>query len=495
MSTIAIIILVIYTIALTYIMVFCLMQFHLLYHYKKNNGGRTDVEPEEVQAENYPHVTVQLPLYNELYVAARLIDNIVLLDYPKDKLEIQVLDDSTDETVAIVADKVSFYKKLGFDISHIRREIRTGFKAGALQEGLLQAKGEFMAIFDADFLPYKHFLKSTISNFKDSNIGVVQTRWEHINQDYSLLTKLQAFQLNVHFTVEQTGRQGGNYMLQFNGTAGVWRKETVLDAGGWNDDTLTEDLDLSYRAQLKGWKIRYLEGVGSPAELPAEMNSLKAQQYRWMKGGAETAKKILPNVWQSNLSVSQKFHATMHLLASGIFVFVFVVGVFSVPMLFAMEVLSFNENIFAVFLTSLISIAFVYYVGNQRVFLKKGDTASFFLKFIFIFPLFLALSMGLSLHNSIAVLQGYFGKKTPFIRTPKFNIRTIGDTLKKKNYLPTKIPLTTFFEGLLSLYFLVGMIYGIQTGNTYFILFHFMLVIGFGAICYYSIRHSFFNNR
>lgn len=494
MSGLAFTIIIIYTLALVYITMFCLMQFHLLYLYRKKNASHTKSAKEDASNE-YPMVTVQLPLYNEMYVAERLIDNIVQLDYPKDKLEIQVLDDSTDATVGIVADKVQFYHKLGYDIKQVRRTDRSGFKAGALEEGTKTAKGEFIAIFDADFLPRKHFLKSTIPHFRRKEIGVVQTRWEHINQDYSLLTRLQAFQLNVHFTVEQTGRQSGDYMLQFNGTAGVWRKQTILEAGGWNADTLTEDLDLSYRAQLKGWKIHYLEGVGSPAELPAEMNSLKAQQYRWMKGGAETARKILPNIWSSNLSFSQKLHASMHLLASGIFVFVFIVGVLSVPMLFAMDLLSINEDIFAFFLISFVSIAFVYYAGNQKVFSKEAKGIRFFFKFLMLFPLFLALSMGLSLHNSIAVLQGYFGKRTPFIRTPKFNIKQIGDSLKQKNYLPNKIPLTTFIEGLLCLYFLWGIIYGVRTGNTYFILFHLMLVIGYGSICFYSIRHSFYKNQ
>ena len=218
------------------------------------------------------------------------------------------------------------------------------------------AQGEFIAIFDADFLPRKDFLLNTVPYFKDDNIGVVQTRWEHINQNYSLLTKLQAMQLNVHFTVEQQGRKSGNYMLQFNGTAGVWRKSTIADAGGWEADTLTEDLDLSYRAQLKGWEIIFLEKFGSPAELPAEMNGLKSQQFRWMKGGAETARKMLPTIWKSDLNVSQKIHATGHLLGSTIFIFVLISGVFSVPLLFALQNIGFDIRYFGFFLSGLLSV-------------------------------------------------------------------------------------------------------------------------------------------
>jgi cellulose synthase/poly-beta-1,6-N-acetylglucosamine synthase-like glycosyltransferase len=276
----------IYVLALTYITVYCLMQLNLLYHYKRYHSKNNASEiPRAENDENLPYVTIQLPIFNEMYVVERLIDNIVQFDYPKSKFEIHVLDDSTDETVEITRKKVEEYKAKGFNIEQICRTDRIGYKAGALKEATKKAKGEFIAIFDADFLPRPDFLRSTIPQFNDPKVGVVQTRWEHINQDYSILTRLQALQLNVHFTVEQQGRRAGNYFLQFNGTAGVWRKETIDDAGGWEADTLTEDLDLSIRAQLKGWEIVYLEKFGSPAELPAEMNGLKSQQFRWMKGG------------------------------------------------------------------------------------------------------------------------------------------------------------------------------------------------------------------
>jgi cellulose synthase/poly-beta-1,6-N-acetylglucosamine synthase-like glycosyltransferase len=527
MMAIAYIVLAVYTIALSYVTFYCVIQFNLLYYYKKKqrkqleevqevqvqqesttqnlkavavahagedfDGDFYHEEPEATQ-EEYPFVTVQLPIFNEKYVVERLIDNIVQFDYPKDRFEIHVLDDSTDETVEITKQKVLEYQKKGFQIEQIHRVDRTGYKAGALKEATTQAKGDFIAIFDADFLPRPDFLKRTIPFFKDEKVGVVQTRWEHINEDYSLITQLQAIQLNVHFTVEQVGRMAGDYLLQFNGTAGVWRRETIETAGGWEADTLTEDLDLSIRAQLKGWKIRFLEEVGSPAELPVEMNSLKSQQFRWMKGGAETAKKMLPTVWQSDLSLKQKFHASMHLLASTVFVFVFILGVFSVPLLFFLGDLievGFSKNFFAIFLVGLLSIISIYYVANvQSPARSESEPISKSIyKFLFLFPLFLALSMGLSFHNTIAVIQGYIGKKSPFVRTPKFNIKTIRESFSRNKYINRKLKWSTILEGVLAVYFFCGVLGGLYIQNTTFIMFHLLLSLGYGAIFYYTVRH------
>ena len=491
MEILTYIFLVVYCLALIFITFYCLLQFHLLYHYRKFNKAHEgqDYLKAGSQDDGLPRVTIQLPIFNELYVVDRLVDCIMELEYPKDKIDIQVLDDSTDETKGLSQKKVDEYKAKGFDIKLYHRTNRTGYKAGALKAALPYAKGDFVAIFDADFLPRKDFLLTTIPYFNEPDIGVVQTRWQHINEDYSMLTKLQAMQLNVHFTVEQLGRSAGNLMLQFNGTAGVWRRETIEDAGGWEADTLTEDLDLSYRAQLKGWKIYYLEKFGSPAELPAEMNGLKSQQFRWMKGGAENAKKLLPSVWKSNLSLRQKFHASGHLMSSTVFIFIFVAGLFSVPLLYFLPKISFNPSYLGIFLISWISIIIVYYVANVQADLEQKTTWKTILKFLFLFPIFLALSMGLSLHNSIAVLQGYIGKKSAFIRTPKFNIQGLQDSFKQRKYLSKKIPWTTFGEGFLSVYFLGAMGLGIYVGNTSFLIFHLLLCIGYGAICYYSIRH------
>ncbi|WP_235296743.1 cellulose synthase family protein [Portibacter marinus] len=486
------IILIIYCLALTYVLVFCLMQFHLLFQYNrhlKEDKNEDSAQSLDLSDEEFPFVTVQLPIYNELYVVERLVDNIAGFDYPKNRFEIHILDDSDDETVEIAEAKVAEYKAKGYNIERITRKQRTGYKAGALRDGMRFAKGEFIAIFDADFLPNPDFLQSTIPFFKDEKIGVVQTRWEHINRDYSLITKLQAFQLNVHFTIEQVGRETADYLLQFNGTAGVWRRETIEDAGGWEADTLTEDLDLSYRAQLKGWKIHYLEDVGSPAELPAEMNGLKSQQFRWMKGGAETAKKMLPPVWRSDLSLVKKIHASVHLLSSSVFLSVFIIGVLSVPVLFLLEPIGVNARYFGIFLLSMLSIVGVYFVANARTTWKGEHFFRIILKFLFIFPVFLALSMGLSLHNSIAIIQGYIGRKSPFIRTPKFDIKNIADKLNKEKYMATRIPFTTIMEGLLCLYFIYAIYAGIQINNNSFILLHILLALGYGAICFYSVKH------
>ena len=490
MLSLGYVILGIYCLALLYITLFCLMQFHLLWFYRKRHDQKVQTKDEKGdKMQHYPFVTIQLPIYNERYVIERLIDNIMCFRYPQDRFEVQVLDDSTDDTLALSKRKVEEYRALGYNIHLVTRDERNGFKAGALKHGMQFARGEFIAIFDADFLPNPDFLIQTLPHFSDPQVGVVQTKWEHINQNYSLITRLQAFQLNVHFTVEQSGRQAGKYMLQFNGTAGIWRRATIEDAGGWEADTLTEDLDLSYRAQLNGWKIHYLEQIGSPAELPAEMNGLKSQQFRWMKGGAETARKMLPTVWKSNLSPVKKMHATLHLLSSTIFVFVFVVGVFSVPVLFFLEPLGINVQFFTIFLTGLLTIAAVYFVGNINSTWKGQPPFRAFLKFIVLFPVFLSLSMGLSLHNSIAVLQGYMGKKSPFVRTPKFNIQSLADGFNRRKYLSRKIPYTTIIEGILALYFFVAILVSLYFQDTAFLFFHVLLMFGYGTICFYSLSH------
>lgn len=479
----------IYLTCLIYVTIFCLMQLHLLFKYLRAVRQRIAFCSDHDDHRDWPGVTIQLPVFNERYVVERLIDNIMAMDYPRDRLEIQVLDDSNDITTSLAQKKVDEYRGQGFDIHLIRRPERSGYKAGALQYGLESAKGEFIAIFDADFLPRPEFLRNTIPCFSDPSVGVVQTKWEHLNQSYSVITELQAFQLNVHFTIEQTGREFAGFLLQFNGTAGVWRKQTIQDAGGWQADTLTEDLDLSYRAQLKKWKIHYLEDVGSPAELPAEMNGLKSQQYRWMKGGAETAKKIIPSVWRSDLKLDQKLHATIHLLSSAIFLFIFTLAVMSVPLIYYLGRVTINIDIFAIFLTGLLAIVAVYYVANVRSSWKKISRFRALVKFMVLFPMFLALSMGLSLHNSIAVLQGYFGKRSAFVRTPKFNILEISDSLKRKNYLNYRLNTTTLLEGIFFLYFTFAVAYGILTGIGTFLLFHILLALGFGSIFYYSVKH------
>ncbi len=486
-------ILVIYSLALIYITIYCLLQFHLLYHYTRSHHDQSagSTSRPRLTRQVPPRVTVQLPVYNERYVIERLLDAICRFDYPRDRLQIQVLDDSTDDTVQLVVKKVSEYQRKGFDISHLRRPNRKGFKAGALKEAMPSVTGDFIVIFDADFLPGSDFLIRTLPYFDDPRVGVVQTRWEHINEDYSLITRLQALQLNVHFTIEQQGRKAADQMLQFNGTAGIWRKKAIEDAGGWSDDTLTEDLDLSIRAQLKGWKIEYLEEVGSPAELPVEMNGFKSQQYRWMKGGAETAKKMLPAIWRSGLPVGKKIHSTFYLLGSTLFVFVFILGVLSVPLLVALKGLQLRAGIFSIFFIGTLSIIILYYVANVTNRFTNPHRSFWrdILRFLFMFPVFLSMSMGLSLHNTIAVFQGYIGRKSEFVRTPKFNIRSLTDSFKKTAYQSAKLKWTTIIEGLLSLYFIYAVFLGFEINDLSLVIFHILLAAGYGAIFYLSVKH------
>jgi cellulose synthase/poly-beta-1,6-N-acetylglucosamine synthase-like glycosyltransferase len=487
-------IIVIYTIAITLLFFYCIMQLSLAIHYIK---FKRNLKKEEtiftIPESDYPLVTVQLPVYNELYVVERLIDAIAAFDYPADKLEIQLLDDSTDESFEIARKKVDYYHQRGIDIKQIRRPERKGFKAGALEYGLREAKGEFVAIFDADFVPFPDFLKKIIPHFLlDDKIGVVQAKWEHLNKDYSILTKMQAFALDMHFTIEQQGRNAAGYFINFNGTAGVWRKSTIEDAGGWKADTLTEDLDLSYRAQLRGWKFKYVENVVAPAELPTDMNALKSQQFRWNKGGAETAKKIGLRVINAELPLRIKLHAVAHLFNTTNYIFILITAILSVPLLFIKnQVIEFNYFKYAsIFLIGSIAIAYAYYISTlQREKTMRKTLSVYLLRF----PVFLAITMGMSLHNAWAVFRGWLGQQTAFVRTPKFNIVNGKDIWKNKKYTVTKISPITYLEGLFSLYFLSGIIMGFYYEDYGLLPFHMLAFSGFALIFYFSLKHSKFN--
>ncbi len=492
----AFIILSIYGLAMLLIFCYNAIQLQLAYSYWKfKRKAKHTVVQVPTSTSDWPIVTVQLPIYNEKYVVQRLIDAVATLDYPQDKLEIQVLDDSTDETIDLIADRVAYWQQQGVWISHVRRPNREGFKAGALAYGLTHNKGELIAIFDADFVPPTHFLKATVGAFANADIGMVQTRWEHLNEDYSLMTQLQAFGLNAHFTVEQVGRNVQGHLINFNGTAGVWRKQCIEDAGGWQSDTLTEDLDLSYRAQLKGWKFKYLEEVGTPAELPVAMNALKTQQFRWTKGAAECARK---NLWKvlgaADLNLSTKMHALFHLLNSSMFVLVVLVSVLSLPLLFIKNAFVEYTQVFiyfSFFLTGTVFLGVFYWVSTSVKGLSKQRRQKYF---FMRFPLFLAMYTGLSLHNALAVVEGLLGKKTPFIRTPKFNITKQQDQPWKSNqYLKNNISLLTVLEGVFMVYFLVGVGVGIYLHDYGLLPFHLMLAFGFGYICFYSVWHSLVN--
>lgn len=476
---------ILYGLCVLFLILYSSAQAFLLFKYIRYNRKKA---ANFTIANNYqlPTVTIQLPVYNEKYVIERLIDCVMKIDYPKNKLQIQVLDDSDDETSALITERVNLYRQKSFNICHVRRVERAGFKAGALKHGLENATGEFIAIFDADFLPEKDFLLKTIPHFQDPKAGMVQTRWEHINRNSSLLTDLQAFGLDAHFRVEQVGRNQGNCFINFNGTGGVWRKKCILDAGNWSADTLTEDLDLSYRAQLKGWKFIYLEDVAAPAELPPIMSALKSQQYRWTKGGAETARKHLKHVLGSKLPLLVKWQATAHLLNSAIFINVILCALLSVPVIFIKKYMPGNEFFSIagyVFLASFFIIGVSYFVTCLYNHHDKWKGVFYFLK---TFPLFISMALGLSLHHAIAVLEGYAGKKTPFIRTPKFNIST-EKKFSNNHYADVKLSPLTIFEGLGAVFFLVAFYYSLHFHDYGMMVFHLMAALGFSMVFYHSI--------
>jgi cellulose synthase/poly-beta-1,6-N-acetylglucosamine synthase-like glycosyltransferase len=478
-----------YFFSLTILFLFGSHGFVMVYYYFKN---RDRMPERKATLDELPMVTIQLPLYNELYVVERLVDSVCAMDYPKDRLEIQVLDDSTDETVALVADIVAAKRQLGFDIVQIRRSDRSGFKAGALRYGLESAKGEFVAIFDADFVPHPNFLNETLRHFTHPRIGMVQTRWDHLNCNYSMLTRAQAIALDGHFVIEQQVRNKAGFFINFNGTAGIWRRDCIVDSGNWQDDTLTEDLDLSYRAQLKGWRFVFLNDVISPAELPSEINALKSQQFRWTKGAIETAKKILPRVWKSRLPLRIKLESTVHLTNNLVWPFILLTGILQVPLIFIKQTGRYDTffAFMSVFVLAFVS-SFLFYMYSQK------DVHADWKKRIFLFPLYMAGSMGFAVNNTRAVLEGLFNKKSAFIRTPKFKIETEGDNWQNKKYKMTRTKLKpgVVIELLLALFCLSGV-----AASAYFLEiaalpFQLLFCLGFGVIGFLSIRHTVIAHR
>ena len=478
-------VLVLYIISLTILLLYSSHGFVMLY-YQRKFGAKTHKRNESDTFDK--RVTVQLPIYNEKYVVERLINSVCDLDYPKENLEIQVLDDSTDQTVEIVRTLVEQKRKEGVNIVHIHRDSRKGFKAGALREGLECSTGEFIAIFDADFIPTKNFLKETLRYFTSKNIGMVQTRWGHRNENFSLLTKVQAFGLNGHFAIEQPVRNNSGFFINFNGTGGVLRKECILDAGGWQDDTITEDLDLSYRAQLKGWEFIYLKDFTTPAELPIEMNSLRAQQFRWTKGAIETAKKILLKVWKSKFSLRIKLQSTFHLTNNVVFPFILLVGILN-PLIVFIKQTGYNETLFnfmSIFILAFFG-SFLLYVSAQRNIYHN------WIRRIFIFPLFLAGSMGLSVNNTVAVIGGLFRRKSEFVRTPKYLSQDLYKAKISSEYIPRRGFSLSIVELLLSLYSLIGVIASIYYLDVGAFFFNSLFFIGFGIVSVLSLKTSIFN--
>lgn len=426
-----------------------------------------------------PRVTIQLPVYNEKHVVDRLIETTCQIDYPDELLDIQVLDDSEDETSDIIRSKVEEFQSLGIDITHIRRGSREGFKAGALAHGMTLSKGDFIAIFDADFIPSTAFLKQTLPFFSDEKVGVVQSRWKHLNPNYSLLTRIQAFMLNTHFSVEQGGRNQSNAFINFNGTGGIWRKESILDAGGWQADTLTEDLDLSFRAQLKGWRFQFLYELESPSELPITMSAFRSQQFRWAKGAAECAKKNLGELFASKKTgLKTKIIGAFHLLNSSAYLIVLGFILLTLPLAYAYE---HNEWL----KQSLLSSSFLY-ITNIMLFVVffSGNAIIHKQRFLdliklpFLFVGFLITTMGISVYMSMGVLQGYLGIKTAFVRTPKYNLITKKHRWALSSYARVKLKPVIFVELLVFLYGLFTMYYSYTVENTHLFVFCILFCLG-----------------
>ncbi len=472
-----------YGIFLFILFIYSVNSFLLLLYYRRKRNSAL----KESNLDKFPPVTIQLPIYNEMYVAERLINAVCAIDYPKDLLEIQVLDDSTDETIKIIDEIVRKKKANGCDIKVIRRKNRSGYKAGALKNGLITAKGDFIAIFDADFIPSPDFLITTLKYFSSSKIGMVQTRWTHVNENFSLLTMLQALALNGHFVIEQTVRNRKGFFINFNGTGGIWRKECIIDAGNWHEDTVAEDVDLSYRAQLNGWEFIYLNNYTTQAELPVEMNALKTQQYRWTKGTVQAARKLLPALWKSNQPFEKKIQGTFHLTSSFVYPLILLLGIFTLPMVVLKSLHIFNNyfNFLSFFIVSLFA-SFLFYLYAQKEIYSNWKFK------ILLFPLFLLGSMGFAINNTKAVIEGLFSNDNEFIRTPKFNIKNKSDSFFDKKYLlDMKKSSVIFIELFLSFYSFAAIIIAINLKEYSALPFAMMYFLGFTIIFYLSFKSNF----
>jgi cellulose synthase/poly-beta-1,6-N-acetylglucosamine synthase-like glycosyltransferase len=448
-------------------------RYWMVYLYYKHKKNKT-TEPADHFSE-LPRVTVQLPIFNEQYVVDRLLDSVCRLDYPREKLDIQLLDDSTDETIEVARILVDRYAALGHPVTYLHRDNREGYKAGALAEGLKTAKGEFVAIFDADFVPPPDFLLKCIHHFTDPKVGMVQTRWTHINRNYSVLTEVEAILLDGHFVLEHSARSRSGVFFNFNGTAGMWRRCAIDEAGGWQHDTLTEDTDLSYRAQLQGWKFVYLQDVECPAELPVEMTAFKTQQARWAKGLIQVSKKILPRVLASDASRSVKIEAFYHLTANLSYPLMIVLSVLLMPAM----IIRFYQGWFQMlyidlplFMASTFSISSFYLVSQKELFPKR------WLRSLLYLPLLMALGIGLTITNTRAVLEALTGKQTAFARTPKYRVESKKDRVGAKKYRK-RLGWVPWLELLIGTYFALAVFYAIDNENYFTVPFLLLFVIGY----------------
>ncbi len=402
----------------------------IIYLYLKHKDEKPEPKGE---FEELPTITMQLPVFNELHVVERLIKKVSEIDYPKDKLHIQVLDDSTDETQDICAKQVADLVARGYDAEYVHRDDRTGYKAGALENGIRTAKGEFLFILDADFAPNPDVLLKTIHYFTDDKVGMIQTRWGHLNKNFNTLTRIQAMFLDGHLELEQTARNRSGRFFTFNGTGGMWRKSCIADAGGWEHDTLTEDMDLSYRAQLKGWNFVFLKDVESPAELPVDMDGFKSQQHRWTKGSIQCCKKCLVNIWKSDAPLKAKMEATAHLTSNfaylALIVLCFLIypkQLSTVPVIADNPMLEYFINI-PIFFFGSVSVALFYLTA------QKALNPKIWMKEIIYLPLLIALGIGMSVNNAKAVLEAIFNHQSGFVRTPKYGLDKADDEIAKKS--------------------------------------------------------------
>jgi cellulose synthase/poly-beta-1,6-N-acetylglucosamine synthase-like glycosyltransferase len=477
--------------AAAWIMMLYTLNFYYLAYMSRNNVRYERIRRKKADLPaTLPIVTIQLPLYNEKYVARRLIDAMCRIDYPKDRLEIQVLDDSDDDTVDLIKSIVDDYKFKGFDIVHIHRANRSGYKAGALKAGLKSAKGEFVAIFDADFIPPAHFLKHLIKYFNDPKMGFVQCKWDHVNEDFSTLTNAEAVSLDLHFLIEQKAKSYTHIFMNFNGTAGIWRKSCIDDAGGWHTTTLVEDMDLSYRAHMRGWKSLFLDDIVVNAELPVQMNAAKRQQFRWAKGSIQVAIKLMPDVMlKRKVPLDTKLQAFIHMtrhIVNPLFLAQFLIF----PMLLAMDFKLYTVSWAPIIIWAMYILLGPggYLVVINRTWKqgwKEKAWQFFFLNFF---------AAGITVNNTVAIFDAVLGKKNEFLRTPKFGIMKRGDSWRNKEYvLPfTK---TTLLEIFFALYGCIAVFVSIFSGNAILAPITAIPTIGFIYVAYLSMAHLSFRKK
>ena len=468
-----------YFIVLVFLASYGVHRYVLVWMYYRNHkkASYSDQPPRFFAPEELPTITIQLPMFNEQFVVDRLVDAVCAMEYPREKLEIQVLDDSTDETIEVARQVVERYAAMGHPIVYIHRTNRHGFKAGALDEGLKVAKGELVAIFDADFVPKKDWLMRVVHQFTDPNVGMVQTRWTHLHRDYSFLTQVEAILLDGHFVLEHGGRSRSNVFFNFNGTAGMWRRQAINDAGGWEHDTLTEDTDLSYRSQLKGWKFKYLQDVECPAELPIEMTAFKTQQARWAKGLIQVSLKVLPRVMRDpNVPRRIKTEAWYHLTANISYPLMIVLSTLLLPAMVIRFYQGWFQMLFIdvpLFLASTFSVSSFYLVSQKELFPRTWPKCFLYLPFL------MALGIGLTVTNTKAVLEALFGVQTAFARTPKYRVQKKSEKSVAAKKYRKRLGIIPWIELAIGCYFAMTVWYAVVNQNYFTVPFLLLFVLGY----------------